>query len=61
MLKTDGKKRADFSGREPGINVPAPRMLKTDGKKRADFSGREPGINVPAPRTLKNKRFSPSV
>jgi hypothetical protein len=28
MLKTDGKKRADFSGREPGINVPAPRTLK---------------------------------
>jgi hypothetical protein len=28
MLKTVGGKRADFSGREPGINVPAPRMLK---------------------------------
>jgi hypothetical protein len=28
MLKTDGEERADFSRREPGINVPAPRMLK---------------------------------
>jgi len=28
MLKTVGGKRADFSGHEPGINVPAPRMLK---------------------------------
>jgi hypothetical protein len=28
MLKTGGEERANFSGREPGINVPAPRMLK---------------------------------
>jgi hypothetical protein len=28
MLKTVGGKRAVFSGREPGIYVPAPRMLK---------------------------------